>query len=291
MNSKVDQSPYARKHQQAVAIPQGFGRKARAFARQTTLNCLAAVSRKSGKTGIRSLTCHYVFDDQVDQFAALIKSLLRMGEFVDTDTCAKMLASGRRIDGSYFHLSFDDGFRNVIENAIPILEANQIPAILFVPTMYVGGDYSAAREFCFKEDYRDVIEMASWKDLQGLDRNLFTVGAHTRFHPRISTISDRDMLEAEIAGSKGDVESHLGLPCDYLAWPRGKRGDVSAEALEVAKRTQLKMAFSTVRGCLDERGTDPMFVPRHHFEVQWPDRHINFFAKGRMEEPNTRWQT
>jgi len=47
-------------------------------------------------------------------------------------------ANGNKIiEENSFHLTFDDGFTEVFENAIPILERKGIPATLFINTSFV----------------------------------------------------------------------------------------------------------------------------------------------------------
>ena len=51
----------------------------------------------------------------------MIVKLKSIGTFVDTDTLISMLNGNKKVDKKYFHLSFDDGFKNNFTNAFPIL--------------------------------------------------------------------------------------------------------------------------------------------------------------------------
>jgi len=168
---------------------------------------------------LKALFCHYVFDDQKATFERLIQELMALGAFVNTDTCIDMVTGKKAIDGRYFHLSFDDGFRNVATNAIPILRKYDVPAIVFVPTSFVGANGDRSTQYCTKiAHYRAPIEMVGWEDLKTIVSLGFEVGSHTKSHARLSAIStDPGFLRDEIAGSKRQIETELGVECKYIA--------------------------------------------------------------------------
>ena len=279
---------FATTSDQAATIPIGFRRKTREGLRSLLLTLKAAIAKQSDsdKPFLRALTCHYVFDNQKDGFDELIRELKQFGTFIDADTYADIFEGRRPLDGQYFHLSFDDGFRNVVDNAFPILEKHNVPAIFFVPTTFIDADWEQAKVFCEKEQYRDVVEMTTWDQLRNINSDLFTVGAHTRNHIRAVTISDSsEKLMDELLGSKQDIEQQLQTRCDYFAWPRGKAPDISMSALQAAADAGFRLAFSTVRETVSPGSSEPLFAPRHHFEVQWPKSHTMYFASGNMERP------
>lgn len=267
-----------------IPRPRGVVQHLRKLARHGALSILGAAFHSDQRNFVRPLYCHYVFDDQVEQFASVLGSLQRLGEFIDTDTCAAMSGGSMKIDGRYFHLSFDDGFRNIVQNAVPILEALKVPAIFFVPTAVVGADWETARRFCLDTTgYGGVMEMVTWDDLKLMAGRGFEVGSHTRTHARLAAVNDA-ALEDEIAGSRRDIEEHLGVQCKYISWPFGTHRDVSARALEVVAGAGYSACFGAFRGSIYPGQTPGLFaIPRHHFEVQWPRSHIRFFATGHME--------
>jgi peptidoglycan/xylan/chitin deacetylase (PgdA/CDA1 family) len=186
------------------------------------------------------------------------------------------------VDGRYFHLSFDDGFRNVFLHGIPILRELEVPAIVFVPTTFIGADYDAVRRYCLR-GYAGVVETLNWDDLRTLVSWGYEVGSHTRSHARFSELSTNGMLEAEICGSKSDIESHLDVECKYISWPYGTKRDADTTSLGMTRQAGYRACFGAFRGSVVPNQTSVFSVPRHHFEVQWPLSHIRYFAAGNME--------
>ena len=103
-------------------------------------------------------------------------------------------------------LTFDDGYRDNLKIAAPLLVELGIPFTLFVCT----GSVSARKaEFLGPEEVRE---------LAGLPGA--TIGAHSVSHARLTECDDRRLNE-ELAGSKAYLEDLLGSEVDSLAYPHG----------------------------------------------------------------------
>lgn len=246
---------------------------------------MAFFKKNKEENFLRLIYCHYVFDDQKEEFEYLIKNLLEIGEFVDTDTCIEMLKGNQEIDKKYFHISFDDGFKNIYTNAFPILKKYNIPAIFFVPSSLVEATYEETSHYCLDTTcYSGIIEMVTWNDLKEMQKSNIEIGSHTKTHARFSEISKSSkMLTDEIAGSKKELEDKLGVECKYISWPYGEIKDADQVSLEMTKEAGYKACFGAYRGKIIPGTTDMFSIPRHHFEVQWPLSHTLFFAKGGNE--------
>ncbi len=270
---------------QATPLPAGIVSKSRAALRSAILHAFATVNRSTADTFLRCLYCHYVFDDQIEQFEKIISRLKTQGEFVTTDDCVEMIKGTKQIDGKYFHLSFDDGFRNNFLNALPILEKHKVPAIFFVPSSLVSAGLEEMTRYCLETTNNlGVIETLKWSDLEKMLSLGYDVGSHTKTHARFSEIShSQSLLEDEIIGSKHVLETHLNYECKYISWPYGRVSDSDEVSLEMAKSAGYEACFGAFRGTVVSKETELFRIPRHHFEVEWPLRHIEFFARGNME--------
>jgi len=277
---------YATHWRQATPRSSRLIGKWRSRFRYAALSVSAALDKNQEESYLRCIYCHYVFDDQKEDFDIIIKKLKNTGHFVDTATCVQMVQGSRKIDGRYFHLSFDDGFRNNFINAVPILKKNGIPAIFFVPSSLIDADWNEARNYCMETThYRAVIEMLRWSDLDEMVSMGFEIGSHTRTHARFSAISNNsELMENEILGSRTELEANIrGLECKYISWPYGKITDADMESLEMVNRAGYQACFGAYRGSVKPGKTDIMKIPRHQFEVQWPVSHIMYFVRGNME--------
>jgi len=279
------QNNYATQWQQAAPIPSGVSAKARASLRNSILSFSSVVNKRQDDAYLRCLYCHYVFDDQRDDFEKLILKLKKIGHFVDTGECIKMLKGDRKIDKRYYHLSFDDGFRNNFTNAFPILKKHNVPAIFYVPSSLIGADWKSTENYCLNTTrYRAVIEIMRWEDLKKLLLEGYEIGSHTKTHARFSEISNsHELMKDEILGSKNELEANLDYECKYISWPFGKLTDADSKSLTMVKDSGYTACFGAYRGTVEPGVTDIFSIPRHHFEVQWPVSHVEYFARGNME--------
>lgn len=281
----MNSQQYATQWRDAVSRPDGLVGRARAMMRGAALTLAGSLNRSIDDRFLRCLYCHYVFDDQIRDFERLILKLKSIGDFVDTKTCVDMAKGEQAIAGRYFHLSFDDGFRNNLTNALPILKEHGVPAIFFVPSALIESSFAQARHYCLvKTEYRTTIELLSWDDLGKIRAAGFDVGSHSRTHVRLSDVSRTpSLLEDEILGSKQDIEQRLDCECGYISWPYGRLTDTDQAALDVVRAAGYDACFGAFRGTIAAGRTDLFRIPRHHFEVQWPLAHVEYFARGNME--------
>lgn len=109
-------------------------------------------------------------------------------------------------------LTFDDGFRDVYENAWPALRQRRLPFTVFVASAYVGGcmhwEGSTAKA---------AGPALSWTQLGDmLDSGLCTVGNHTHTHAR----PERLTVE-EVDACSEAIRSELAVAPRHFAYPWG----------------------------------------------------------------------
>jgi peptidoglycan/xylan/chitin deacetylase (PgdA/CDA1 family) len=129
-------------------------------------------------------------------------------------------------------ITFDDGFRSCIENAVPVLARYGFTATFFIVAGLVGD-----RSRWLRETLRDDLPLADWRLLRRLVENGFECGAHSMSHPHLPSLSP-DACRAELAESKRVLEERLGREVPHAAYPYGDfTPGVRAVAAEVGYRT------------------------------------------------------
>lgn len=104
-------------------------------------------------------------------------------------------------------LTFDDGWRESVEVAGPILDKHQGNAMLFITTDFIG-----RRHFLTPSEIR------------ALPTKLFRVGSHARTHRMLNRLSDPEIF-AELKDSKRILEDAVGQCVDSLSIPNGAVDD------------------------------------------------------------------
>jgi peptidoglycan/xylan/chitin deacetylase (PgdA/CDA1 family) len=188
--------------------------------------------------GLRILFYHRISDDDDPlavpprRFREQMELLARAGhEVVDLREAADVLERGGSVRG-LVALNFDDGYRDVAQNALPVLERFGFPATVFLPTGVIDGTASFAW-------YRRQPPLLSWEDIVELDRgSLLCFGAHTITHPNLLALDD-EAARDEIAGSKSALEARLARAVEAFCYPAGlfserDRGFVAASGFRLA---------------------------------------------------------
>lgn len=115
-----------------------------------------------------------------------------------------------------FMLTFDDGYRNVWRNALPILARHQVKAIQFLVAGHLGrqNDWDVA----LGEKPEPLMDEAQVRDWLAAGHS---IGSHSLNHRILKKLSPADARE-EIAGSKKRLEDTFGVPVRHFCYPSGK---------------------------------------------------------------------
>jgi peptidoglycan/xylan/chitin deacetylase (PgdA/CDA1 family) len=128
-----------------------------------------------------------------------------------------------RPQGKTLVVTFDDAFASVIEQALPLLAAQRIPATVFVPTGYVSDgealQWSSLARWAGTPFARE-LRCMSWDDLRRLAAEGWEIGSHTHTHRDLTSLEDGE-LDAELRSSRTSCEEQLQRPCRALAYPFG----------------------------------------------------------------------
>ncbi|HVF76689.1 MAG TPA: polysaccharide deacetylase family protein [Solirubrobacteraceae bacterium] len=233
----------------------------------------AALARgRPAAGGVRILFYHRVSPDRDPlavtpaRFAAQMDTLAAGGHrVVDLVDAAAMLERGDVPDRTVV-LNFDDGYLDVAENAVPVLEHHGFTATVFIVPGLIDGEVTL-------DWYERQPPLMSWEDVARLDAGSpLRFGAHTVTHPNLLTVSDRQARD-EIAGSKRIVEERLGRPVEAFCYPAGLFGDREAALVGEAG---YRVAVSCEPGT-NIPATDPHRLRRT--QVDQRDALVDFRAK------------
>lgn len=222
---------------------------------------------------------HHVFDDERRNFERQLRYMRNLGEFVSMDDAVALMESGDPLDGRYFCITFDDGFRNCLTNAVPILLEHGATAAFFVPTAYIGSRIETDGEKIrrFYGPGRSIIEFLTWNEVREMAGAGMTIGSHTVNHAILSELTE-DEVEWELRISKQTVERETGAPCRHFCAPRGRPGlDYDpARDPEIARRLGYRSFLSTRRGSAMRR-PQAMEVERDHTIAHWGLYQLRYF--------------
>lgn len=180
------------------------------------------------------------FEEQLERLARAGFEAVPLASVVDD------LEAARPFGGRRFALTFDDGYRDFADAALPILERRGLPATLFV---------TAARD---RERLPGGLPqpLLPLDALAGLAIRGVEIGAHSVAHGDLTALT-ADALERELAGCARALAECLGRPVAHFAYPYGcydaRVRTAAARHFRSACTTQLARV---------EQGGDRFAIPR-----------------------------
>ena len=123
-------------------------------------------------------------------------------------------SENRAVPGHPVILTFDDGYVDFAEHAVPLLERYGFRAEVFVVTGLAGATNAWEIEWSGRDPLMD------WSTLTALPEHTVRIGSHTHSHRRLVALSSADALR-ELVNSRATLEDHLGRRVSSLAYPYG----------------------------------------------------------------------
>ena len=214
------------------------------------------------------------------------------------DRALEDLESGTLPERHVVALSFDDGYRDNLTRALPILKELDLPATLFLSTGYLGSgrpfwwdrldrsETPAAPPGARPEDdpYRrakalELRDRERWLEELGrparpfsrddlpldsgeipLLAGSFVLGGHGHDHVSLGLVP-AEVACADVEACARTLERECGARPLLFAYPFGGPEDLSPDAVDAVRRSGFTTAFTTVPGVV-RRGADPLRLPR-----------------------------
>lgn len=164
-------------------------------------------------------------------------------------------------------LTFDDGYIDHYENALPVLMQHNFPATFFVVAGYVG----RTNKWRISKDCPEK-RLLGWHEIKEIIGNGLTIGSHSVNHPYLTMLSYKD-AEREIEDSKKYLEDHTGISILDFSYPYG---DTDESIINIVKNNGYKTACITMPGF--NTGKDNIFKLKR-IDIDRSDTLLNFTAK------------
>ena len=135
------------------------------------------------------------------------------------------IKSGGIFEDVLIALTFDDGFKDNYDTALPLLAKYNIPATIFISTDIIQKNYKS---------------FLSWDNIKEMSKNnLISFGSHGCIHAALTSLEKND-IEYELIFSKDEIESKIDKKVDLFAYPYGM---VNSGIAEMVKESGYRAAF------------------------------------------------
>lgn len=155
-----------------------------------------------------------------EDFEAQIRYLLSRGyRNIRADELGLKSPSSAITGKRRFLISFDDGYKDNYDVALPILEACGCSALIFLSTN--GIENSSTGEQRADQYHTEIsIPYMNWDEVRIMEAKGVEFGSHTLSHAHLSCLNS-DKLRQEIVHSKQLMEERLGHSVEWFCAPYG----------------------------------------------------------------------
>ncbi len=149
-------------------------------------------------------------------------------------------------------ITFDDGYRNFYDSALPTLRRHGFTATVFLVSRQIGRTNAwDVAEGDVSEPLMDLDQISEARRI-GID-----FGSHTATHANLARV-DSESAWREISDSRCELEETLHSPVSTFAYPYGA---TTPEARDMVAKAGYRYACSTQKGANDA-ATDPFMLKR-----------------------------
>ncbi|HEY3326760.1 MAG TPA: polysaccharide deacetylase family protein [Novimethylophilus sp.] len=184
-------------------------------------------------------------------------ALLRLLGFRGISMSEAMPYLRGELQGKVVVITFDDGYADTVDLALPTLRRYGHTATCYVVSQRIG-----------QHNTWDADQIGAHKPLMSKEQLLYWsaagmgVGAHTQTHPHLPDCDDVSLLN-EVAGSKAELEALLQTPVAQFCYPYGA---LDRRVVEAVRAAGYDAATTTGRG-LAVVGGDLHTLPRERPRV------------------------
>ena len=201
------------------------------------------------------------FDEQMSQLAELGYRV------IDLDAVLAHYGRGEPLPDGAVLITFDDGYRDNLVNAAPVLKKHGYPAVQFVPIAYVGDAQPLPHErYLAAHGVRN--PTVDWDEIRELERYGVRIESHGISHKPLAEL-EIDEAAREIAISKLELERRLGRPVRAFSYVKGSEADYKPVHPSLVKQAGYDIAFTAVSGANSPR-SDPLQLRRYNVEPYSP---------------------
>ena len=152
-----------------------------------------------------------------------------------------------------FIITFDDGYKDLITNALPLLKKYNFKATCLIISNLIGKRNIWDE---YKKNVKDK-ELMNLSDINYWLKNGMKIGSHSKNHKKLTKLDDKEKID-EIINSKNELESLTGTTIDSFCYPYGLYNE---NIVNIVKE-KYDFAFTTNRSRFNTNKHNKYLLPR-----------------------------
>lgn len=235
------------------------------FATLPLRNNFRRKAKASGKVPVGILFYHRVSDEFINDWTMSEDDFQRQIDWLEENFDLISLAEAQQRIRSGFNdrpsvsITFDDGYADNCNWALPMLMQRNIPITYFVTVAHPTTGTPFPHDVKAGQHLRpNTIESIKSLASAGVE-----IGAHTRNHVDLGQVDDPEVLFDEVVVATRELEEIIDRRVRYFAFPYGQPGNLNGKVVELAKQHGFEGICSTCKGW-NHIGDDAFHLQRFH---------------------------
>ena len=151
-------------------------------------------------------------------------------------------------------ISFDDGYRNVLEEALPVLRDCGFSATVFAISSRCGKD----NQWSGQADWVPEMPLLDWSEIESLASSGWEIGSQGAEHLRLTSV-DAERAAEDVVAAREEIGRRLGVAPTVFAYPHG---EWNREVRAVVRDSYAAAVSTRLDFVGDEDLKDPTALPR-----------------------------
>lgn len=180
-------------------------------------------------------------------FESQIKYLKDKGfHFLNLNQFESFLCKGNVNSKKNILITFDDGYKDFLLKALPVLKRHSAPAVIFTHTNRIN------------KNLDNVFELMNWQEIKYSAKDGVEIAGHSHTHSDMSKLTKEEIISELINSESAFKINGIKFNTGAICYPGGRFKD---STIDVLKSKGYKMAFTSKNG-LVYRGDDPFKIKR-----------------------------
>ncbi|KAA5545162.1 polysaccharide deacetylase family protein [Roseiconus nitratireducens] len=203
------------------------------------------------------------------------------------DVIQATMESGRN-DRCLLNITFDDGYAENCDFAIPLLIERHVCCTYFVTVNHIVHQ----RPFPHDQQNGAPLAVNTVRQLREMADHGVQIGLHARDHVDFATLTAPDQIDQQIRQGKDELEQLIGHPVRHFAFPFGMPAQLTRAAIAGVRRAGLA-SFCSAFGGYNLPGRDAFHLRRFHGDPEFSrfQNWVRFDPRKLRREPPVPYDT
>ncbi|MDG1873413.1 MAG: polysaccharide deacetylase family protein [Mariniblastus sp.] len=193
-----------------------------------------------------------------DEFQQQIDWFQENFDIVDLQELQRRIVGGFN-DRPTLSITFDDGYAENCEFAMPMLVERRIPVTYFVTTFHT----TEQQPFAHDVERETPLAANTIESLRALDLAGVEIAGHSRNHLDLGKISCEKTLVDEVLTASQEMEDLIGRKLRYFAFPFGQHDNLNPRVFSLLREAGF-LGVCSAYGGWNKIGGDPFHIQRIH---------------------------